>query len=428
MLVGPSASAADKIDLRVLYAGNPGSDRKEDFVAFLKQYFAHVGTIDFRRFKPGEATAYDVIIFDWTSITERPADGELARGGSVTIPVSQVTADFDRPAILVGAAGGEIASRLRLKIDPLCLCLQDAAHGIVDSHEIFRRPYPVDLRLEELATPALYRDWPGGEKLGTTIKVWRVQRARFPTVNFGPVSDPFGFDDSPDAEAISGGLNSKGPDSIALGRQGNFFLWGFSASPSLMTPEARKCFVNAVCYIKKYQGQRPMVHRVAQGREWALYYAGLLKHVPIDNSLMRVFPEDLRRRFGTDSEKYLAYYRENLEYLHPSSSILVVDEDVKNLCLSNRKVEILDRCVRMLEEGDRSELALRILRRYTTENLQDASAWRAWLEEGRGRLFFTDVGGYKFLVAPASIPVKSRLPVGHGGKGSGGEGSRRETP
>jgi hypothetical protein len=106
----------------------------------------------------------------------------------------------------------------------------------------------------------------------------------------------------------------------------------------------------------------------------------------------------------------------------------VVDEDVKNLCLSNRKVEILDRCVRMLEEGDRSELALRILRRYTTENLQDASAWRAWLEEGRGRLFFTDVGGYKFLVAPASIPVKSRLPVGHGGKGSGGEGSRRETP
>jgi hypothetical protein len=28
-----------------------------------------------------------------------------------------------------------------------------------------------------------------------------------------------------------------------------------------MTPEARKCFVNAVCYIKKFDGQKPIVRK-----------------------------------------------------------------------------------------------------------------------------------------------------------------------
>jgi hypothetical protein len=57
----------------------------------------------------------------------------------------------------------------------------------------------------------------------------------------------------------------------------------------------------------------------------------------------------------------------------------------------------------MLERGDRPEQALRILRRYTTEDRADAAGWRAWLEANRSRLFFTDVGGFKFLIAPDSL-------------------------
>jgi hypothetical protein len=34
-----------------------------------------------------------------------------------------------------------------------------------------------------------------------------------------------------------------------------------------MMPEDRKCFVNSVCYIKKLDGQRPLVRKEGQGRQ-----------------------------------------------------------------------------------------------------------------------------------------------------------------
>ena len=275
---------------------------------------------------------------------------------------------------------------------------------MVPTHEIFQKPLPVKLQWEERPTPENYRHWPGGEKLGKTIKVWKVQTKKFPEIDPGLVSDPYGFDDSPDAEAIASGLNSKGPTAVTLGRHGNFFLWGFSAQPSDMTPEARKCFVNSICYIQKFDGQKPLVHKEGQGREWALVYAGYVNLVKDEEFLKRLFPEQLRKRFGNDAEKYRKYYRENLEYLHASSSnrTIVVDEDVKGMGLSNRKVELLDRCVSMLEKGENAELALRVLKRYTSERFADAKDWKAWLEKNRAQLFFTDTGGFKFIVAPRS--------------------------
>lgn len=270
------------------------------------------------------------------------------------------------------------------------------------THEIFHKPLKVNLEWEEQPTPENYRHWPGGEKLGKTIKVWKVATKKFPEIDPGLVSDPYGFDDSPDAEVISSGLNGKGPESAALARHGNFFLWGFAAQPSDMTPEARKCFVNSVCYIKKFDGQKPLVRKNSSGREWALVYAGYLKIIKDEKFIERLFPEDLRKRFGTDSEKYLAYYRENLEYLHPAppNNLLAVDEDVKSLGLSNRKIELLQRCIDLLEKGEKVDLAQRILKRYTNEKFTDAKGWKDWLEKNRERLFFSDVGGFKFFVAP----------------------------
>ena len=172
-----------------------------------------------------------------------------------------------------------------------------------------------------------------------------------------------------------------------------------------MTHEARKCFVNAVCYIKKFDGRKPFVKKTGSGREWALVYSGCAGGTgDADQDFVKnLFPEDVRRRFGKDAEKFVAYYRENLEYLIPSKSGFAVDEDVKGLGLSNRKVELLDKCVLMLERGEQAETALRILKRYTTETFADAKQWRSWLSENRSRLFFTDVGGFKFRVAPESL-------------------------
>lgn len=68
-----------------------------------------------------------------------------------------------------------------------------------------------------------------------------------------------------------------------------------------------------------------------------------------------------------------------------------------------RRVELLDRCVTKLEKHDQPELALRLLKRYTTAKFETPREWRKWLDDNRSRLFFSDVGGYKFFVAPSAM-------------------------
>jgi hypothetical protein len=281
---------------------------------------------------------------------------------------------------------------------------------VVPSHEVFQKPLKVNLQFEDHDVPANYGLYPGGDHLGQTIKVWKVQTKKFPEIDPGMVSDPYGFGDSPDAEVISSGLNGKGPDSVALGRHGNFFLWGFSASPTDMTADGRKCFVNSVCYIKRFDGQTPFVRKQKSGREWALVYAGYLKQYKGQDFLKQLFPEDLLRRFKEDPEKLVAHYRENMEYLMPVQNGFGVDEDVKGLGLSNRKIELLDRCIALVGQSDQREKALRILKRYTNERFTEPREWSAWLHANRDRLFFTDIGGFKFLVAPDYLlkPLRQR--------------------
>src|SRR5688572_10713795 len=94
-------------------------------------------------------------------------------------------------------------------------------------HPVFKGPLDAKIELEDHEVPAGYRDYPGSKELGKTFKTWKVQTGKFPDeIDVGLVSGPWGFEDSPDGEAISSGINSKGPTSVALGRHGNWFLWG----------------------------------------------------------------------------------------------------------------------------------------------------------------------------------------------------------
>ena len=258
------------------------------------------------------------------------------------------------------------------------------------------------------------------------------------------MSNPWDFEASPDAEIIASGVNEKTPASVALGRQGNFFLWGFSASPRDMTPEARKCFVNAVCYIKTFDGQRPIVRKTDREftRDWAVMYAHSLKNLFDEDAYVRSlpdvmranpavvkrqrefslkmvefsFPEEVRKRCGTDAEKYIAWVRDNNEWIrpidsdHPDLPRISVDEDAKALGFSNRKVQSLDEWVRLLERKERAYVALRLLKRYTGEAFEDAKSWRSWLDAQGDRLFFDEVGGFVFRVAPKGLKTPARLP------------------
>ena len=103
--------------------------------------------------------------------------------------------------------------------------------------------------------------------LGDAMQVWHVQTKNWPEIDSGLVSTLYGFTDSPDAEVFAQGLAAKGPDTAALARQGNFFLWEFSAAPSNRTPSGQRLFVHAIAYMREFDGQRPLVHSAAPSRE-----------------------------------------------------------------------------------------------------------------------------------------------------------------
>ena len=72
-----------------------------------------------------------------------------------------------------------------------------------------------------------------------------------------------------------------------------------------------------------------------------------------------------------------------------------MDEELKALGLdSNRKVETLERLFELLKDEIHAQTARRVLERYTD------SRTTFDFKNGRDRIYFTDVGGYKFMVVP----------------------------
>jgi hypothetical protein len=118
-VLGQVAQAGETIALSVLYAGNPGSQREKDFTALLEKSFAKVGTASYSKFKEEDARAYDVVILDWTSIYPRDEHGKMKEtfSGLKSPTPPHLSSRFDRPTILIGAAGGFAAQQSQLKIN-----------------------------------------------------------------------------------------------------------------------------------------------------------------------------------------------------------------------------------------------------------------------------------------------------------------------
>jgi hypothetical protein len=208
----------------------------------------------------------------------------------------------------------------------------------------------------------------------------------------GVVSSGDGYEDSPDAEILTYGVNTQaGPGEVAVGRHGNFLQWGFVGSPSQMTEAGRRFFVNCVAYIKNFDGKRPLVQRVSFYRTDAVpQIEALFKKKNIQNATIEQYLE------------WVYFIRVN------DTDVCRVDTELKELGLaSNRKVETLKSLVALLKDPQKQNVARKLLGRYTTQDFQQAEEWEKWLQENEGRFFFTDVGGYKFMAAPKGyLPVR----------------------
>ena len=348
------------------------------------------------------------------------------------------------------------------------MCLDAHAHGVRIEHDLFNTPNKVQLTFTDQPTPSSYARYPEGRDLGETMPMWRVQTEGYTTHEgqlIGVVSRDSGFLDSPDTEWISGGVNSKGPNAVAIGRHGNFLHWGFAASPTFMTPEAKDVFVNALHYITRYDHQPPIARKASgtmmrSGMDTAIHemspegyeakvalYRGfqaddearkkaLRARVEAGEELSdsdtwtlnaspmsiptqiapasRFISEAKIEELGSDPAKVAAHLAAIRPFMRPTGWYeLSADEELMQLGIANSDPSLLDRAVAMLQT-DQRELGQRLLERYTEAGFSNHDDWKAWLDSHRERLFFTEAGGYKWLVdttaaapAPPPAPVKA---------------------
>jgi len=429
------------------------SIRMPAFKELLSRYFAKVSTMDCRDWKPEDSGPFDVTIFDYRTTP-------IEKGNNREISARYLPDNFSKPVVFIGSTADQMGRRIGLKLDWLCLCLDADAHHINTGHTIFKGPLEnVVPTLEMEKTPDNIYEYPSGDTVPKKIPMWKVQTLSYSKdtgARIGLVSRGSRFMESPDAEVISSGVCTKDVTAVALGRHGNFFLWGFSASPANMTEEAKKVFVNAVAYMKQFDGRTPIARKYndrmattddvrnimqwATKKYWQLSVEEMKKFneqtkvqlkkledkkaagmTLTDNetqmlTIFRTAPPapvksweaylkglmgPLAKRFGTDAPAFQKYMKDNMDFMYCDPKGFYsyqVDEDVKKLKVSNHNTRLIETCIKMLKDNREPELALRVLKRYTTEDFATAAQWEAWYGQNKGRLFFTETGGYKFLI------------------------------
>ena len=411
-----------------------------------------------RDYNAGLSAEYDVTVMDGipqpieSEVRERDASGRLVKYKKA----GYLPQDFNCPMLMIAELSSDIGSRIGLKTDWYCLCLDADAHHIHTDHPIFNGPFPVTMTMIMKPTPGAGKSLPyfKGGMAPDSIPMWRVQKdgyATRPGMRIGMVSRPGGFEDSPEAEYISGGVSGKTLDAVAIGRHGNFLHWGFAASPTDMTEEAKAVFANAIVYISQFGGQTPIARKYDERiitRDAAKTFAYLatrdyyemslerekmydqmmkegqqaakekqakgetlsdmeqvyLKYQTSNRktyaeSLQKSFPE-LYFLFGEDEKGYLDYFTNNVDYFipKPNGYGFIIDEDVRSLGIPNNDIRLLDKAIRLMEEGTDVAKGRRVLKRYTLCRFETPAEWRTWFEENKSRLFFTESGGWYFMV------------------------------
>lgn len=277
----------------------------------------------------------------------------------------------------------------------------DAAHVGSFEHEVFNKPFKVKVKVEEWDTPGNYkrRRLVNEPEIPDKIKVWKVQETGKSSGSV--VARRYGFTDSPDAEIIAAGFNSgKEYGAVGIGRHGNILQWGYSAAPSTMTAPGKRLFVNCIVYIRRFDGKKPLVHRQASHRDNALRLGALITQIKDKSFFESTFSKDLTDKYKGDPDGLVKYYNDNYELIY-KDRVFMIDSELKSLGIaSNRKTETLETLIEYLSDKDKEATAGKLLGRYTEKKFQTQEQWKKWLDDNRGKIYFSDVGGYKFRVVP----------------------------
>lgn len=435
------------------------AERMASWEAYLEERFSEVRVINAEDYDYKMSADYDVTILDGEPKPIVPRKTVIEGGRySKLVYAKYFPDDFDRPVITISDVSETVGRAIGVKNDWMCLCLDNHAYDMQMDHPIFKGPWPVSLTLTERPTPEGAKEYASitGEQLPETLKMWKVGEKSYQenhNYKIGMVSRHGGYLDSPDTEIISGGESAKSRDAIAIGRHAGWLHWGFAASPGDMTDEARDVFANAVVYISRFAGHRVIARKLNQTifiREEAKANARMYSREVYDdyvntivgfNQRMRDYADSLQRveaggkqlsetekqwilvaanpqpietyeeyiqkragklyeKFGNDVKAYAKYYEDNAPYFYGSLEDYgeILDEDAKSLGISNGDKALLDRAITLWQSGEDAAMGKRLLERYTLLRYETPEEWRKWFETYKDKLFFTESGGWLWLV------------------------------
>lgn len=427
--------------------------------SFLETYFTTVKVIQGANYNYKMSYDYDVTIIDGDPKPLEPRRTVTQNGRFDKIVYAKYFPEnFDRPVITIADESETVGRRIGVKNDWYCLCLLGHAYNMNTKSAIFKGPYKVKLTTVNRPTPEGAKEYAQmcQQKLSETIPMWKVQKKDYSNAKgykIGMVTREWGYLDSPDTEVLSGGESGKSYDAIAIGRHANWLHWGFSASPADMTEEAKPVFLNAVIYISKFKGHHIIARKLNEGiatrttvdeRKYLVSkenYEAYKNMLEKSNKTMKLYADSLKKveaagkklteedkmymqignnpqpipsyidyvkgragelyeKFGTDVDKYVKYYEENRPYFYGSLNDydVKVDEDAKSLGIANNKKQILDQAISLWENNQDVEKAKRILYHYTLLRYDNAKEWRLWFNKYKNKLFFTESGGWLWLV------------------------------
>jgi hypothetical protein len=422
-------------------------ERSAEFMKLFNTYFKDVTLVYGDDYKESMSDAYDVTIFD--AIIPQ-ADGTLSEG-MPSRGEPYLSKDYDAATVFIAGPAGPLLDDRNSKINTLCNCLDSHAYYTNPNHPVFNSPYKVDMTTEMRAPNRGVYGYYTAKNLPEKLPMLRMQNVDhlegYPP---GIVSSPM-FDDSPDAETIASGPSIKMVEAVSIGRHGNLFQWGYRADPRHLTQSGKLALINSIHYIAQFKGQKPFVERTKQNRLSALdkiykasnkgfdyqlkFYQRLHDRYneakarslagkstkwdkmtlsretkfPDRVSYLKDVPKEVIKKNLDDWDAYLSYYEDNKGYLGLSEvkeregsgfkyQDIIIDTDLQKLKVANNDIALLDACINMLETNDQPELAQKLLTKYTTESFTTAKQWKKWLKKNRDKLFFTETGGYKWMV------------------------------
>jgi hypothetical protein len=395
----PVRAADSPMPLRVLYIGQ----RATEFEPLLKTHFARVESVPRDRFKPVQAQDFDVVLLDW------PQSGGMRGAWLDGSPLGQREA-WNKPTVLLGSAGLNLAVAWKLHGGSGCTCLAPVAYAI-RPHKIFNSPLVIDVN----ATTNVPTPEPFIRELKTdVIPVLPLVDGitNFHTVinsyRRGWSSHYYEFADLPEVEVFSGGINEQTPRSAAFWRQGNLLHFGFEQSPSEMNATGQAMLVNAIAYISHFTQDRPIdISPSVFGPEKIAISRNRVKNyfANYPRELTNVFTAETLAGFDWhNATNARAWFDSARPWLHPNANRqLEIDAAAKSLEAVFDSSEFFPKTIAALNDEKTRPAAEILLARYApaeTAGIAGADAWEKWWRENAPYVFYSELGGYRWYVDP----------------------------